>query len=132
MTIAERFIFLHVVVNSAMTFFSSKGGVKRSVEDFVQLLVQGFICSKNKNERCMLNNYTVHASRAYIWGHHGNDMQTDQHRKNKRQSFPHDVPEPAHPERELGAEDNTIGGKNTTPNIHYITKTTRNTNTQVC
>ena len=64
LTSTERFIFLHAVVNSARTFLSTEGGLKRTEGNFVQLLLQAVNTRENK---------------VCIWGHHGNDVQTNEH-----------------------------------------------------
>ena len=40
LTSTERYVFLHAIVSSAMTFLSTEGGIKRTEDNFVQLLLQ--------------------------------------------------------------------------------------------
>ena len=85
LTSMERFVFLHTIVNSAMTFLSTEG-VKRKEDNFVQLLLQA--------QREWVENAGPAPAKCVgagivLWGHHGNDVQADEHQKNLRQSLSH-------------------------------------------
>ena len=75
LTSMERFVFLHTIVNSAMTFLSTEG-VKRKEDNFVQLLLQA---QREWVENAGPAPAKCARTRFVFWGHLGNDVQTNEH-----------------------------------------------------
>ena len=132
LTSTERFIFLHAVVNSARTFLSTEGGLKRTDDDFVQCLLQA-VNTREENGWKMLAQRLQNAREQGLYFGDIMEMMCKQMNIEKtkdkvfRTVFNNDVPPNQTPqkhilnvdkhflslripERELEAVENTIGG----------------------
>ena len=132
LTSTERFVFLHAVVNSAMTFLSTEGGLKRTEDDFVHLLLQA-VNTREENGWKMLAQRLQNAREQGLYFGDIMEMMCKQMNIEKtkdkvfRTVFNNDVPPNQTPqqhilnmhknflslrvpERELEAVENTIGG----------------------